>query len=335
MKTALVLNAESPSLPQQASEINVLLKNITPVLSDIELWLFYQDRQPDFIPEMDCSLSVIKVIAVENRYLPEYYLQLLEQLSSQNPVDILLFPSDGLGAELATRLAYRLCGSSSLQVEDCRLASGKLEIAKPFYGNNLRARFVLKYSPYCLSVAKHPSRPAIMIPCDSRKMKTITLDQPHCDWISEVMTIPDQSETGLAEADLVLVVGQGVKNKKTVDVLQSLAEKIGAELGASRPVVMNAWTDMNRLIGASGLIVSPKLCIAAGISGTGVFSVGIKNSEFIVAINTDSDAPIFQIANVGIVGDLQMVLAELAKLIIAEKAKKEFHTTDESGIEAQ
>jgi len=335
MKTAIVLNAEDCSLPQHAFEINAILKNLTAMMSSIELWLFYTDRQPEFIPEMDCSLSGVKAIALENNYLPEYYLHSLEQLTALNPMDLLLFSSTGLGGELATRLAYRLGGSSCLQIEDCGMASGKLEIVKPFYGNNLRARFVLEYPPYCLSVAKHSFRPAMMIPCDSRKMETITIDQPHCDWITKVVTIPYQQDTGLAEADLVLVVGQGVKNKKTVDVLQSMAEKIGAELGASHPVVMNAWIDMNRLIGASGLIVSPKLCIAAGVSGTGVFSVGIKSSEFIVAINTDGNAPIFQIAHAGIVGDLRVILAELEKLIIAEKTEKGSHAMQESGIGAQ
>jgi len=85
---------------------------------------------------------------------------------------------------------------------------------------------------------------------------------------------------------------------------------------------MNAWTDMNRLIGTSGLIISPKLCIVAGVSGTGVFSVGIKSSEVIVAINTDSKAPIFQMADVGIVGDLLAILSELEKVITADKAQK-------------
>ena len=333
MKTAIILNAESRSLQQQASEINTILKNLTAALSSIELWLFYTGRQPESVPEMDCSLSVIKMIAVKNSYLPEYYLYLLEQLIIKNPMDLLLFPSDGPGGETATRLAYRTGGSSSLQVEECGMASGRLEIARPFYGNNLRARFVLDHPPYCLSVARQPFQPVMMIPCDPRKMETVKLDQPHCDWITGVVTIPDQPDTGLAYADFVLVVGQGVKNKKTAYVLQDVAEKIGAELGASRPVVMNAWIDMNRLIGASGLIISPKICIAAGVSGTGVFSVGIKNSEFIVAVNTDSNAPIFQIAHAGIVGDLQEILAELEKLIIAEKTGKGSHALHESGIE--
>ena len=324
MKAALVLTAGSTSLRQQAGEINILVKNLATVLSSIELWLFYQDNQPEFFPEFDCSLSGIKLIVGERDHLPESYLQSLQQLMNQCPVDLLLFGSDGLSAELATRLSYRLNSSSCLQVEDCNVTSEKFEVTKPVYGNNLTARFALEFSPYCLSVAKQPCRPARMIRRKLPKMEKFTFNSPQYNWVKETVTIQDHSDTGLADADMVLVVGQGVKNQETVVALQALAKKIGAELGASRPVVMNGWTDINRLIGASGLILSPKLCLAAGVSGAAVFSVGIKNSEFTVAINTDAKAPVFQIANVGIVGDLQAVLSELEKLITAEKSK---HTT--------
>jgi electron transfer flavoprotein alpha subunit len=272
---------------------------------------------------------------VEPAHLPESYLQLLLDLMRQYPVDLLVFASDGLGAELATRLAYRLNGNSCLQVEDCKLASGKLEVIKPVYGNHLSARFILGHPPYCLSVAKQPCLPARMTPSELPKIEKITLNQPRTDCQKEILTIPDRSATGLTGADLVIVVGQGANSKETVDVLQDIANSMGAELGASRPVVMNAWTDMNRLIGTSGSIISPKLCIAAGVSGTGVFSVGIKSSEFIVAINTDSKAPIFQMADVGIVGDLLAILSELEKVITAEKAQKGLHNACGSGIETQ
>jgi electron transfer flavoprotein alpha subunit len=335
LKAALVLSADSASLGQQAGEINAMLKRMVPPFSRLELWLFYQDMPPEIFPEIDCPLSAIRLIAVEHAHLPESYLQLLLDLMRQYPVELALFASDGLGTELATRLAYRLKGNSCLQVEDWNLTAGKLEVIKAVYGNHLSARFVLEYPPYCLSVAKQPCLPARMTRSELPKIEMIPLKQPRTDGKREILTIPDQSATGLTAADLVLVVGQGAKSKETVDVLQDIANSIGAELGASRPVVMNAWTDMNRLIGASGLIIAPKLCIAAGVSGTGVFSVGIKSSEFVVAINTDSKAPIFQIADVGIVGDLSAILSELAKVIAAEKAQKGLHNTPGSRIETQ
>ena len=342
MKTAVVLFANSPSLNRQAGEINAMLSNLKTNLSSVELWLFYKDVQPEVFPEIhfaplygalvDETLSIIRLVAMEHEHVSESYLQLLQHLMDQYPMELLVFPSDGLGAELATRMAYRLNGSSCLQVEDWNLTSQKPEVKKPVYGNNLTAEFVLEYPPYCLSVAKQACAPAKMIPWESVKKEFFPLDTTQFDWAKEMVMIPDKPDTGLADSDLVLILGQGVKSKETMEVLQGIANTIGAQLGASRPVVMNAWIDMNRLIGASGLIISPKICIAAGVSGTGVFSMGMKSSEFIVAINIDSKAPIFQIADIGIVGDLQDVLCELEKII---KAEKDIPGSAESRIETK
>jgi len=347
MKTAVVLFADSPSLNRQTGEINAMLSNLKTNFSNAELWLFYKDAQPEIFPEIhfaplygaladgtlaDKALSIIRLVAMEHEHVSESYLQWLQHLMDQYPMELLVFPSDGLGAELATRLAFRLNGSSCLQVEGLDLTSQKPKVKKPVYGNNLTAEFVLEYPPYCLSVAKQACAPAKMIPGESIKKEIFPLHKPGFDWVKEMVMIPDKPDTGLADSDLVLILGQGVKSKETMDVLQGIANTIGAQLGASRPVVMNAWIDMNRLIGASGLIISPKICIAAGVSGTGVFSMGIKCSEFIVAINIDSKAPIFQIADIGIVGDLQDVLCELEKII---KAEKDMPGSAESRIETK
>ena len=322
MKAALVLSAGSISIQQQAHEINAMLKRIATRLSSTELWLFYQDSKPELFPEIHGDLSAIKWIRIEAIHSPESYLQLLDRLMVQWPMDLLVFASDGLGEELATRMGFRLNGSSCLQVEECNLISDELEVIKPVYGNNLKARFILDAFPYCLSAAKQPSCPVKMIPYEFADRIELKLDQTQPAWIKETRTICDAPEKSLAGADLVLVVGQGVNNKETMDYLQGIAKTMGAELGASRPVVMNAWIDMNRLIGSSGLIISPKICIAAGVSGTGVFSAGIKNSEFIVAVNTDEKAPIFQSADAGIVGDLKAVLSELETVIRDDNKKK-------------
>ncbi len=346
MKTAVILFADSPSLNRQAGEINEMLGNLETNFSNTELWLFYKDMEPEIFPEIhfapqdkalkDKTLSIIRLVAMEHEHLSESYLQSLQHLQTKYPMELLVFPSDGLGAELATRLAYRLNGSSCVQVEGLDFTSQKPKIKKPVYGNNLTAEFVLEYPPYCLSAAKQACSPANMIPRESVAKKNFPLHGPGFnrvkgfDWIKKKVMIPDKPDTGLADSDLVLILGQGVKSKETMDVLQGIANTIGAQLGASRPVVMNAWIDMNRLIGASGLIISPKICIAAGVSGTGVFSIGMKTSEFIVAINIDNKAPIFQIADIGIVGDLQDVLCELGEIIKAEIAKKEFPGAAES-----
>lgn len=331
MKAALVLHADDALIRQQAGEINAALKGAAPGLTRVELWLIYRDNPPEYFPEIDFPLACIRLAAVEQTHMPEYYLRLLQHLIDRYPMDLFVFPSNGWGGELATRLAYRANGCSCLQVESCDTASGKLEVIKPVYGNNLSARFAMEQTPCCLSVAKQPCSPVKMTRSGLVEIEEIKWKQTQLDSGHAVLMIPDPPATGLADAELVLVVGQGAGNRETVDLLQGFAYAMGAELGASRPVVMNAWVDMNRLIGTSGLIVSPKLCIAAGVSGAGVFSVGIKNSECIVAINTDPDAPIFQIADVGIVCDLKKFLTELAEVIRTGKTPNKPGDTIESG----
>lgn len=319
MRAAIVLTSDTAALAQQAGEIDAVLKNLHAALSGAELWLLGADERPAPLPRMSCSFAAVKRFAVGSRPVPESYLAVLEPLCRDDPIDLLLFDGDGLGAELATRLAYRLNGSACLQVTTCSVTAGRPEVTKPAYGNHLTARMVLERAPYCLSVAKQPSRPVQLLPAPPGGAECIASEQPAPSWIKTFDILPDPPRSGLRNADLVLVMGHGVKNQATADALQRIAASIGAALGASRPVVMNAWTDMERLIGASGLILAPKVCIVAGVSGTGVFQVGIRNSEFIAAINTDRQAPIFESADVGIVGDLLEVLSELEKVIQAAK----------------
>jgi electron transfer flavoprotein alpha subunit len=322
MRAAIILSINSESIEHQAGEINVMLKDIAPGLTRVELWLFFQGSLPEFIPETGCPVSAVKLIEVEKEYPPESYLALLMEVTGQTPVDLMIFSSDGLGRELATRMACRLNGSSCLQVLECHPVSGRFEVLKPVFGNNVKAKFVLRQLPFCLSMANIPCIRAKQSPIDLYDTTVFSLQQAPCHWIKEMVTIQgDSSETGLANADRVLVVGQGIKSKENLKRIQNIATAIGVDVGASRPVVMNAWTHTARLVGISGRILSPKLCIVAGVSGTAVFCAGIKASEFIVAINTDKTAPIFNIAHVGIVADMLSVLSELEKVIGAEKEK--------------
>ncbi len=315
MRAAIVLNAENAALAQQAGEINATLKNIPTTFSGIDLWLFYQNRTPTKLPQIEGPISGIRKIQVTQGYLPEAYLHLLVQLMDNYPADLILFPADRLGEELATRLAYRLGGSSALQIESIQLNSGELEVTKPVYGNNLTGRLVMTRPPYCLAIAHVPASPVQMIEEEALQVEQVALPQLTYDWVNAVIIHQDQPETNLAESDFVLVTGQGAEDIETVNLVREIAAKMGAELAGSRQAVMNAWMDMNRLIGASGLTISPKLCIVAGVSGSAFFKMGIRNSKLIVAINTDSDAPIFEVADVGIVADLKPVLLELEKLM--------------------
>jgi electron transfer flavoprotein alpha subunit len=124
----------------------------------------------------------------------------------------------------------------------------------------------------------------------------------------------------LSAAPLIVSVGRGIKEEENIAIVQELADALGAELAASRPICDNGWLPMERQVGSSGQTVAPKLYLAVGISGAIQHLVGMKGAKTIIAINKDENAPIFEVADYGIVGDLFEVVPALTKAINAAKA---------------
>jgi electron transfer flavoprotein alpha subunit len=124
----------------------------------------------------------------------------------------------------------------------------------------------------------------------------------------------------LTQAGKIVAVGRGIKSPEKLDLARNLAEALGAELGASRPICDSGWLPMDRQIGSSGQTVAPRLYLALGISGAIQHMVGMKGSRTIVAINKDKEAPIFEVATYGIVGDLFEIVPPLIEEIKKAKA---------------
>ena len=124
----------------------------------------------------------------------------------------------------------------------------------------------------------------------------------------------------LNSAEIIVSVGRGIKEAENIPIVQQLADALGAEMAASRPICDNGWMPMERQVGSSGQTVAPKMYMAVGISGAIQHLVGMKGSKTVVAINKDPEAPIFEVADYGIVGDLFQVLPALVEEIKKAKA---------------
>jgi len=124
-----------------------------------------------------------------------------------------------------------------------------------------------------------------------------------------------EKEVSISDAETIIAVGRGVKNEKDMELVQELANLIGAQIAGTRPLVESGWLDAKRQVGLSGRTVKPKLIITLGVSGSVQFAAGMNGSEYIFAVNNDEKAEIFNVAHYGIVGDLYEVLPELIERV--------------------
>ncbi len=326
MKYKVILNGCSPTYRSQAEEtaafITINLKDQT----EGETLILYDD--PDLKENLVAlaPTSPVQLVRI-NHYQPETVLAVLQEMESGKDTDIYLFPGNHAGSELAARFACRVNGSSLNAVDRVELNPEypqALTCFKAVYGSYLQAAFSLNKAPYCLAVSRGASA-ATPAGLKTRATDTREYDMRSIDrgtFSSDYSLSMPEAESDLKQARFILAAGRGVRNRKNVEKLGQIAAVIGAELGVSRPVAMSAWAPLSRLIGVSGEITAPQICIAAAVSGTAAFYKGIENSGKIIAINTDQEAPIIQAADVAIIDDYEAVLEELAKIVQKENLQQ-------------
>ncbi|HEI8867210.1 TPA: electron transfer flavoprotein subunit alpha/FixB family protein [Serratia odorifera] len=311
MNIALILDADAPGFHTQASQINQFLQRSQLTATSVELWLF-SDEVPQTLPRLGGGVAQIRWASVSR--LAEARIAVLEQMWHAFEPRLMLFAGDE-GGEWATRLAYRCGGSACCAVEQAQINGAECRVTKAAYGNHLAAELAMTQEPWCLSVARSGAARVEtgFSPVAAQRFEPTSIADTK--WLLYSASSPQPAESSLSRARYVLAIGEGVGSARQVANVRQLAARIGAEVGASRPVVMNAWCKMDRLLGMSGAIIAPEVCIAAGVSGAPAFAIGIRHSKLIVAINQDPQAAIFAQADVGIVGDMHEVLAALAKAL--------------------
>ncbi|MEX1326656.1 MAG: electron transfer flavoprotein subunit alpha/FixB family protein [Desulfobacterales bacterium] len=306
-----------PSIAAQAEELNGFIRKHLSSGDNIgSTIVFYAKKEAKNALLGLVPTESVKLVRVA-RYQPENILEALQTVENAEKTHLYLFPSGFAGSEIAVRWACRMKGSSLVQVKQIECSGAQLIARKTVYANHVLGTFKLTQKPYCISLDKGSAdRQAITIR-DKRIVTEHDLTGLQKDrFIKHSNWIPTETTQDLEAATFLIVGGRGMHSKENTQRLKKIADALGAAFGVSRPVAMSAWTPLHRMIGVSGAMTKPEVCIAAGVSGAAAFYAGIEKSKTIVAINTDIRAPIIKAADVAIIDDYKAVMAELAKIVL-------------------
>ncbi|MFM8533724.1 MAG: electron transfer flavoprotein subunit alpha/FixB family protein [Acidimicrobiia bacterium] len=265
------------------------------------------------------------VIAVDHaslaHYTPDAFVQALQQVIEQVSPALVVLPHTYQTRDFSPMLATRMDKALVTDVTAVKGSGASASFARPMFQGKLTAdvqpqgptpHFVtIQIGAFRADSAGKAASPGAV------SHAGITIDESKLRQTPEAPFQEAKQAVDRSQAERIVSVGRGIKSQENIAVAENLAKAFGAELAASRPICDNGWLPMERQIGSSGQTVAPKLYVALGISGAIQHLVGMKGSRTIVAINKDVEAPIFEVADYGVQGDL----FDLAPAIIAELSK--------------
>ncbi len=251
-----------------------------------------------------------------SRYTTEGFVGAMASLIQRTGPEMVLMSNSVLSRDFAPRLAARLGAGLLTDCVELVREEGGLAALRPVYGGKVLSRERLRGGTPRMATI----RPNTVTAEEIDPPRAAAVEKPEVE-VGEIRTrvvdriMKEGAKIDLTEADVVVSGGRGMKNTENFRILEELAEVLGAAVGASRAAVDSGWRPHSDQVGQTGKIVNPRLYIACGISGAVQHLAGMGTSRTIVAINTDPDAPIFEKADYGIVGDLFEVVPLLTEAL--------------------
>jgi electron transfer flavoprotein alpha subunit len=268
-----------------------------------------------------------RVICLEDsalaEFTPQAHAHVLRALAQSEPPRLILFGATSVGMDLATLLASTLgmplvVNCKAIDVEDGRvvatsqLCGGKLLCESAFDGPGVLTVLPGAFPGSMGMSERTPMVESLPLPVgallESLNMKALRLLEP------------EPGDVDITRAPALVAVGRGIQRKENLPMAEELADLLGGAVCASRPVIDQGWLPLSRQVGKSGMIVKPKLYVALGISGASEHVEGMKDSELIIAVNTDPMAPIFEVADYGVAMDMFEILPVLIERLKARRA---------------
>ena len=249
------------------------------------------------------------------RHAPEGYAQAIAERAKSGGYSAVIFAASATGKDLAPRVAAKLGVGLAADCTDLTADGGAIVATRPVYAGKALLKVKVATTPAVLSL-----RPNVFTPVERPKAgtaETVVVNVPAGRVVVREVKAAEAGALDVAEAQIVISGGRGLKEPANFKVIEELARAFGgqAAVGASRAVVDAGWRAHADQVGQTGKTVSPTLYIAVGISGAIQHLAGMRTSKVIVAINKDKDAPIFKVADYGVVGDLFEVVPKLTEEI--------------------
>jgi len=272
--------------------------------------------------------KLAKVYDIESpqleRYTPDAFTVALREFLSKHPMKLVLMPHTYQVRDFVPKLATALGTTAISDVTGYKYEAGKLLFTRQLFQGKFAADVSFAGSgPFFVTFQNGAFRgDQAEADGSAAPVEAVNVEVPDTAIRNRPQEVFKEAKQAvdLTQAEIIVSVGRGIKEQKNIDIAKQLADALGAELAASRPICDNGWLPMDRQIGSSGQTVAPKLYLALGISGAIQHIVGMKGSRSIVAINKDAEAPIFEIADYAVVGNLFDIVPPLIEEVKKAKA---------------
>lgn len=298
MTFAAVINTFAPDFAEQAGRIIRFIRESGLEISDGTLVMC--SRSPQDASQIAGFTRIIHIAA--ELCMPQTVAGFIKDNLAD--ADLFITPGNVFGSELAVHVSSMLRGTSLTGVTsidvDPAMSDSKVIVCRRIYANHVSGTFEMQKKPFCISIDNTLPSEEVFVEKDIQAPVEILSEK---NKYKDLKMEPRETPADLDAADCVVIGGNGMGCRKNAEDMVKLAASADMIAAGSRPCVMNAWLPMNRMIGVSGKLISPKVSILLGISGSPAFYEGVKNSGRIIAVNKDPDAPISKKADLVVTGD--------------------------------
>ena len=261
--------------------------------------------------------GISKVVHLKNSEFANYtssgYTEAISNYAKESNAVCLIVGNTSLGNDLAPRVAVKLNSGCIMDCVNLQVEAGNIIATRPIYAGKAFVKVKLSSDVKVFTIRPNVFK-AELSDSGSASVETKEITNPNLK--AKVVSFKkSEGKLDVAEADIIVSGGRGMKGPENFNLIESLADSLGAAVGASRAVVDAGWRPHREQVGQTGKTVSPSLYVACGISGAIQHLAGMSTSKYIVAINKDKDAPIFSVADYGIAGDLFEILPVLTEEI--------------------